>query len=220
VRGTKVYVAPSILSADFGSLADAVRSIEAMGGDFVHLDVMDGCFVPNITFGSKAIADLRPVSSLPFDAHLMVCRPENHVDSFCAAGADYVTLHYEASTHLHRILSSIREKGKHPGISIVPSTPVELLSELLPFVDIVLVMTVNPGFGGQEMISQCLKKIETLRRIREERGVEFLIEADGGINRATARSVLDAGADIIVAGSSIFSARDPSEEVAFLKGKW
>jgi ribulose-phosphate 3-epimerase len=150
----------------------------------------------------------------------MICRPENHVDAFCAAGADFLTLHYEASLHLHRILTDIREKGKHPGISIVPSTPVEVLLEVLPLVDIVLVMTVNPGFGGQQMISHCLKKIETLRRIREGSGMSYLIEADGGINRSTIRATLEAGADVIVAGSSVFSSRNPSEEVAFLRGKW
>ena len=191
-----------------------------MGGDFVHLDVMDGCFVPNITFGPKAVTDLRPVSRLPFDVHLMICRPERFIDDFCAAGADYVTIHVEATTHLHRVLTSIREKGKRPGIALVPSTPAESLTEVLPFVDMVLVMTVNPGFGGQELIPGCLRKVERLRRLREEGGHRYLIEVDGGINRATIGAALEAGADVIVAGSALFSAANPAAEVAFLRRPW
>jgi ribulose-phosphate 3-epimerase len=219
-RGRKIHIAPSVLSADFGALADGVRRAEAMGADFVHLDVMDGCFVPNITFGPKAVVDLRPVSKLPFDVHLMICRPENFVHVFCAAGADYLTIHFEAATHLHRVLTSIREAGKRPGIAIVPSTPAEALAEVLHLVDLVLVMTVNPGFGGQELIPQCLKKVETLRRMREARKVEFLLEVDGGINRETIGPALDAGADVIVAGSFLFQARDPADQVAFLRRPW
>jgi ribulose-phosphate 3-epimerase len=216
----KVFVAPSVLSADFGSLADAVRLVERSGGDFVHLDVMDGCFVPQITFGQKAVTDLRPVSSLPFDTHLMICRPELAIDEFCDAGANHITVHWEAATHMHRILTSIRQKGCRPGIAIIPSTPAEAITEVLPLVDIVLVMTVNPGFGGQELIPRCLRKVETLDRMRRAGGYQFLIEVDGGINRTTLQSALNAGADIVVAGSAFFSAPDHSEEVAFLRGKW
>jgi ribulose-phosphate 3-epimerase len=218
--GRTVYVAPSVLSADFGALADGVRQVESMGGDFVHLDVMDGCFVPNITFGPKAVTDLRPVSHLPFDVHLMICRPEQYVQTFCSSGADYVTIHLEASTHIDRVLNAIREAGKMPGIALVPSTPAEALSEVLPLVDIVLVMTVNPGFGGQTLIPQCLRKVKTLRRMREDAKLRFLIEVDGGINRSTIGDALSAGADVIVAGSALFNAKHPSEEVAFLRRPW
>ena len=218
--GRKVLIAPSVLSANFGSLADAVRLVEKSGGDFVHLDVMDGCFVPQITFGQKAVTDLRPVSSLPFDTHLMICQPESAIDSFCDAGATYVTVHWEAATHMHRILSEIRRRGSRPGIAIVPSTPAEAIVEILFLVDLVLVMTVNPGFGGQELIPGCLRKVEALDRMRGTAGHQYLIEVDGGINRDTVRSALNAGADVIVAGSAIFNAPDPAREVAFLRGAW
>ena len=213
----EVLVAPSVLSADFGTLAEAVRQVEAMGGDWVHLDVMDGCFVPNITFGTKAVTDLRPVSGLPFDVHLMICRPESHVQSFCEAGADRLTVHLEATTHLDRVLSSIREMGKRPGVAIVPSTPACALSEVLHLVDLVLVMTVNPGFGGQELIPRCLTKVAEVKRMREEAGLSFLIEVDGGINPTTAPRATAAGAQVLVAGSAVFGAQSPSREVALLR---
>jgi ribulose-phosphate 3-epimerase len=215
-----IRIAPSVLSADFGALADGVRQAEAMGGDFVHLDVMDGCFVPNITFGPKAVTDLRPVSRLPYDVHLMICHPENYASAFCEAGANYLTFHFEATTHVHRLLSLIAEKGVKPGIAIVPSTPAEALSEILPLVSLVLVMTVNPGFGGQLMIPQCLKKVQALRALREKNGWDFLIEVDGGINRATIGDAVSAGADVIVAGTALYGAAKPAEEVAFLRQPW
>jgi len=219
-RGRKIYIAPSVLSADFGSLADGVRLGESMGGDFIHLDVMDGSFVPNITFGPKAVHDLRPVSKLPFDVHLMITRPESYVDVFCDAGADYLTIHYEATIHVHRVLAAIAEKGKKPGIAIVPTTPAEALRDVLPFVKIVLVMTVNPGFGGQTIIPRCLKKVQTLASMRAEEGLDFLIEVDGGINRNTIREALRAGSDVIVAGAALYENADPAREVAFLKNPW
>jgi ribulose-phosphate 3-epimerase len=216
----KILIAPSVLTTNFGALAEGVRLVDVMGGDFVHLDVMDGCFVPGITFGTKAVTDLRPVSQLPFDVHLMVCRPESHIDAFCEAGADRVTIHLEATTHVHRVLSSIRERGRSPGIAIIPSTPAESLAEVLPLVDLVLVMTVNPGFGGQELIPRCLKKVEQIRSMREKEGLSCLIEVDGGINRSTIGAALKAGADVIVAGSFLFNALNPAEEVAFLRHPW
>ncbi len=215
---SRVIVAPSLLSADFGELARGARLIEEIGGDFIHLDVMDGHFVPNITFGPKAVTDLRKVTRLPFDAHLMIENPENFVEEFCRTGADYVTIHLEATTHVHRALAAIRDCGRHPGISIVPSTPVDALSEVLAMVDIVLVMTVNPGFGGQELIPQCLKKVEKLKALKEEKGYSYLVEVDGGIHSKTIRLALDAGAEVIVAGSAIFDSPDPKAEVEMLRG--
>ncbi len=216
--GNRVLVAPSVLSADFGELAAGVRLAESMGGDWVHLDVMDGAFVPNITFGPKAVADLRPVSRLPFDVHLMIQKPETFVEEFARAGADIITVHVEACTHLHRLLTRIRDLGKRPGISLVPSTPAAALSEVLDLVDVVLVMTVNPGFGGQRIIPGCLRKVQALRAIRAATGGDWLVEVDGGVNRATAASVRAVGADVLVAGAALFGAADPAAEVAFIRG--
>ena len=215
----RILIAPSVLSADFGELARACRAVEAMGGDFVHLDVMDGQFVPNLTFGPKAVADLRAVTRLPFDVHLMIERPEAWVDRFVDAGADWLTVHLEATVHAQRVLAEIRRRGRKTGISIVPATPVEALSEVLDDADLVLVMTVNPGFGGQQLIPRTLRKVEELARARAARKLGFLIEVDGGINRDTARSAVEAGADVIVAGSALFEAEDPAREVALLRGE-
>jgi ribulose-phosphate 3-epimerase len=216
----RILIAPSVLSADFGDLAGAARAVSAMGGDFVHLDVMDGHFVPNLTFGPKVVSDLRPVSDLPFDVHLMIERPDLWIDRFADAGADWITIHREASAHTQRTLAAIRARGKRPGVSIVPATPAEALSEVLDDVDLVLVMTVNPGFGGQQLIPRTLRKVEAIARMRVARKLEFLIEVDGGINRDTARSAVDAGADVIVAGQAVFTAADPAREVALLRGEW
>jgi ribulose-phosphate 3-epimerase len=216
----RVLIAPSVLSADFGHLARATRAVAEMGGDFVHLDVMDGHFVPNLTFGPKAVADLRPVTPLPFDVHLMIEHPERWTDRFIDAGADWLTIHLEAAVHAQRTLCAIRGRGKRPGVSIVPATPAEALSEVLDDVDLVLVMTVNPGFGGQPLIPRTLRKVETLAGVRAARHLAFLIEVDGGINRDTARSAIEAGADILVTGSAVFEAEDPAREVAFLRGEW
>jgi ribulose-phosphate 3-epimerase len=215
----RVLIAPSVLSADFGELARATRSVGEMGGDFVHLDVMDGHFVPNLTFGPKVVADLRPLTTLPFDVHLMIERPDLWIDRFIDAGADRLTIHIEAAVHAQRTLAAIRSRGTRPGVSIVPATPAEALSEVLDDVDLVLVMTVNPGFGGQALIPRTLRKVEALARMRTARKLDFLIEVDGGINRDTARSAVEAGADVIVAGSAVFGAQDPAREVAFLRGE-
>ena len=215
----RILIAPSVLSADFGHLARAVRAVAGMGGDFVHLDVMDGHFVPNLTFGPKAVADLRPVTTLPFDVHLMIERPDLWTDRFIDAGADWLTIHLEAAVHAQRTLAAIRGRNKRPGVSIVPATPAEALSEVLDDADLVLVMTVNPGYGGQQLIPRTLRKVETLARMRAARKLGFLIEVDGGINRDTARAAVEAGADVIVAGSAVFEAPDPAREVAFLRGE-
>jgi ribulose-phosphate 3-epimerase len=217
--GKRVLVAPSLLSADFGRLAQSVESIKEMGGDMVHLDIMDGNFVPSLTFGPKVVADLRKASSLPFDVHLMVRNPESFVESFAEAGADYLTFHMEATVHVHRLLARIRELGKHPGVSIVPSTPVDALSEILELAEMILVMTVNPGFGGQKLIPGCLRKVEALRSLKEKRGFRYLIEVDGGIHRETVRQALDAGAEVIVAGSAVFESPNPREEIRVLRGE-
>lgn len=197
-------LAPSLLSADFSDLAGAVRQIEQKNGSVVHIDVMDGRFVPEITYGQPVIKSIRPLTSLPFDVHLMVEHPEDQIDSFAASGADWITFHVESTVHIHRLLCRIRELGKKAGIAIVPSTPVASLYEILPFTDVVLVMTVNPGFGGQKIIPQCVDKIAELVRIRDERKLSYMISVDGGVNGQTLESVVSAGADVVVSGSAFF----------------
>jgi ribulose-phosphate 3-epimerase len=200
-----IILAPSILSADFSNLEKGIHYIEHNSGGWVHLDVMDGSFVPNITIGPPVVAALRPLTALPFDVHLMIERPENHIAVFADAGADYITFHYEAAVHHHRIIEQIHQSGKKAGISIVPSTPVSVLEEILPFIDVVLIMTVNPGFGGQKMIDSCVKKLDILSRIRQERGLSYILSVDGGVNSKTYESVVTAGADVVVSGSAFFS---------------
>ena len=211
-------VAPSLLSADFSRMIDGLKLIHESRADWVHLDVMDGSFVPEITFGRKMVSDLRRHSQLPFDVHLMVNHPETFIQGFCEAGADYLTVHIESATHIHRLLGEIREMGKKPGISIVPSTPLESILEIIHMVELVLVMTVNPGYGGQKLIPACLDKVARLKAIREERQMPFLIEVDGGINQDTVVSAKEAGADILVVGSAFFSSTHPEEFVQQLKG--
>lgn len=198
-------LAPSLLSADLADLKNALGLVEKNGGSAVHIDVMDGRFVPQISYGQPVVKCLRKYSSLPFDVHLMVEHPEEQVESFAEAGADWITFHHEACVHSHRLVQKIRDLGKKAGISIVPSTPVSAVKELLEYVDIVLVMTVNPGFGGQKLIPSCVRKISELVKIREELGLGFKVSVDGGVNVETLRTVAEAGADIIVSGSAFFS---------------
>ena len=217
-QNKKHYYAPSILSADFSNVEAAVQRIHAAEADWIHLDVMDGHFVPNLTFGPKLVKDIRPYSSLPFDVHLMISEPEKYVEEFIEAGADYVTFHIEAAVHAHRVVQRIHAAGAKAGLSIVPSTPVSQLDSMLPFIDLILIMTVNPGFGGQELIPECLDKVRYLSRQAEAHGYEYLIEVDGGVNRRTVESVRAAGADVLVSGSAFFKADDPKEEVRAMKG--
>lgn len=208
--------APSILSADFTAVGDAVRLVERAGCPWLHLDIMDGHFVPNLSFGPKMVEDIRKKTDLFLDTHLMISNPEECIDRYIDAGADAVTFHVETVVHAHRALQRIKDAGAACGISIVPSTPVELLSEILPMVDLVLIMTVNPGFGGQALIPGCLEKVRTLDSLRKREGFEYLISVDGGVHRGNAATVIDAGTDVLVAGSAFFGAEDPVVEAGYL----
>ena len=198
-------LAPSLLSADFASFGSESKQIEDNNGSLVHIDVMDGIFVPQISFGQPVVKAIRKCTDLPFDVHLMIEHPENQIQTFAESGADWITFHYEAAVHHHRIIQQIHSYGKKAGISIVPSTPVSAIKELLPFVDLILVMTVNPGYGGQKLIPECLKKVTELKNIRQESNFGYIISVDGGVNNETLHSVLEAGTDVVVSGSSFFS---------------
>jgi ribulose-phosphate 3-epimerase len=213
------YYAPSILSADFSDLRSALDRIHSAGADWLHLDVMDGSFVPNISFGPKVVSDLRGLSHLPFDVHLMIAEPDAYVDQFIDAGADYLTFHLEAAVHAHRLIQRIHGRGVRAGISIVPSTPARDLDMLLPYLDLILVMTVNPGFGGQKMIPECLEKVRCLYEMKRKHGYSYLLSVDGGVSSATAEEVRKAGTDVLVSGSSFFKAEDPAGEVRLVRGR-
>ncbi len=211
-------VAPSILSADFTRLGEQIAAAEAGGADWIHVDVMDGHFVPNITIGPMIVAAARRATSLPLDVHLMIEEPDRYLSDFVAAGADWLTVHHETCPHLHRTVQRIRELGAKPGVAVNPSTPVEFLIDILPFVDLVLVMTVNPGFGGQAFIAESLLKIGRLRRHIASSGVPRPeIEVDGGIDASTAPAVVAAGATVLVAGSAVFSAGSIKDNIQALR---
>jgi len=201
----ELKIAPSILSADFARLGESIAEAEAAGAEWIHVDVMDGHFVPNITIGVPVVAAIRKVTRLPLDVHLMIERPDRYVDAFAKAGADWLTVHVEAERHLHRTVQAIRQHGVKAGVSLNPATPASALDEILPFVDLVLVMSVNPGFGGQEFIETSVAKIAALRRVIDERGLAVEIEVDGGISPATVGRVAAAGASVVVAGNAVFA---------------
>lgn len=201
-------LAPSILSADFSELALEVQRIEKGGADYIHVDVMDGHFVPNISYGATVMKSLSGKTKLPFDVHLMIEDPDKYIPEFVTDNTLYITVHQEAVHHLHRTLMYIKSLGVKAGVSINPSTPLSQLEEILPYVDLVLIMSVNPGFGGQKLIPECLDKMERLKEIRDENDYPFLIEIDGGVTLGNLKQVIKAGADIVVAGSSIFHTED------------
>ncbi len=215
-----IMVSPSLLSSDFARMGEDVRKVTAAGADALHLDVMDGMFVPNITFGPCVVEAIRPYSDLPFDVHLMIESPERYIERFIEAGADWITVHYEACRDINVALDTIRLHGKRVGLSVKPKTPVEEIYPLLDRCDMILIMTVEPGFGGQAFIPYTLEKIKALREELSRRGLsDIAIEVDGGINPETAKQAVEAGADILVAGSAVFRASDMAGAIAALRGE-
>ena len=214
----KVRIAPSILSADFSKLGEEVAAIEAAGADWVHIDVMDGHFVPNLTFGAPVVSCLRKVTKMPFDVHLMVEAPQNYIADFAKAGADILTVHLETAPHLHRVIQAIKEAGLKAAVSLNPSTPLCLLEEILPDLDMVLLMSVNPGFGGQAFIPSSLEKVRKLRQMLDAKGLKTDIQVDGGVTPDNAAQLIAAGATVLVAGSAVYKAPDMANAIHSLRG--
>ncbi|CAM4453069.1 ribulose-phosphate 3-epimerase [Corallococcus exiguus] len=213
-----VRISPSLLSCDFSRLGEEVRAIEAAGADWIHVDVMDGRFVPNLTLGPVIVEAIKRVATKPLDVHLMIVEPEKYVDAFVKAGADVLTVHQEASPHLHRTLQSIRQAGAKPAVVLNPGTSLSTIEEVLGDVDMVLLMSVNPGFGGQSFIESTVDKVRRLRAMLDARGLKDVdIEVDGGINAQTAKRVVDAGATVLVAGSYVFGAKDYAQAIRSLR---
>jgi ribulose-phosphate 3-epimerase len=212
-------IAPSILSADFTRLGEEIRAVEAAGADWIHADIMDGHFVPNITFGPMVVEAVRRVTRLPIDVHLMISEPERYIADFAKAGADYISVHVETCIHLHRTVQLIRDAGARPGVVLNPATPLEALQWILEYADLVLVMSVNPGFGGQAFIANSIEKIQRLRQMIMEKRLTTLIEIDGGVSDKTIGNIAAAGADVFVAGSAIFGSRDYATAIRGLRAK-
>ena len=214
-----IKIAPSILSADFAHLADEMKKVTDAGAEYIHIDVMDGTFVPNITLGSPVVKSLRKASNAVFDVHLMTEHPETRIAAFAEAGADIITFHIEAARHAHRIVQQIKAAGCKAGIALNPATPLVMLEELLGDIDMALLMTVNPGYGGQKFIQSMLEKIEILRHTVEDNGFKVDIEVDGGINAETAKLVVEAGANVLVAGSAVYGAADAAVAIRAIRGE-
>jgi len=210
-------VAPSLLAADFLNLGREVDMLNRSEADWIHLDIMDGVFVPNISFGFPVINLLKKVTKKPLDAHLMIVQPEKFIDEIAATGVTYMNVHYEACTHLHRVIQEIRKKGMKPAVTLNPHTPVSLLEEILPDLDMVLLMSVNPGFGGQQFIEHSVRKVSQLKEMILRQQTSTLIEVDGGVTLETGRRLVDAGADVLVAGSFVFSSDNPEETIRLLR---
>lgn len=213
-----VKIAPSILSADFSKLGEEIKDVEMGGADLIHVDVMDGHFVPNITIGPLIVEAIRPVTKLPLDVHLMIENPDQYIEAFAKAGADYLTVHVEACKHLHRTISYIKSLGVKAGVVLNPATPVEMIQHIIEDVDMVLFMTVNPGFGGQAFIPSVLEKVTQLKEMAEAKNHHLEIEVDGGVNEETAKLCIQAGATVLVAGSAVYNKSDRGKAIAALRG--
>ncbi|MFC0473128.1 ribulose-phosphate 3-epimerase [Halalkalibacter kiskunsagensis] len=213
-----IKIAPSILSADFAKLGEEIKDVELGGADYIHVDVMDGHFVPNITIGPLVVEAIRPITDLPLDVHLMIENPDAYIPQFAKAGADIISVHVEACPHLHRTIHLIKEQGVKPGIVLNPGTPVDVIEPIIGDVDLVLLMTVNPGFGGQRFIESVLAKIEKVAKMIQERGLNVEIEVDGGVNAETAKRCVEAGANVLVAGSAIYSQESRANAILEIRG--
>ncbi|ADK30318.1 ribulose-phosphate 3-epimerase [Brachyspira pilosicoli] len=211
----KIIIAPSILTASFANLESTIKELEEAGADYLHLDIMDGSFVPQITFGSKIVSDIKKITSLPLDVHLMIVSPEKHIDDFAKAGADIISVHYEGNIHLHKLIMQIKSHNVKAGIVLNPHTRVDVIEPLIDDIDNVLIMSVNPGFGGQKFITNSIKKIEETKKLIGQR--EIIISVDGGINLNTCSDVIKAGANLLVAGSAIIDSKDKKETIKQLR---